>query len=248
MQRLKLEQNSDLVKRSISGTVTVKYEWTPWPSMARHEEEGPATGRRPSLEGWDFELHGKLKLSIVCAEKLVNLDFTKRNGASSPFCIVLCYPQSPGNGELRPHVWRTPTCFNSLNPRWDATRSFEFCWNKSKFGMGLCPLQQTWSDATTSDGPDAAARSQTFSNNTGGKMDEVLTLMHRLSTELLQVREEVRTLASRVDHIAADVSQVPNMLQNQRRAEAGNVVRAVASPHDGGGANVLLPNWVPASE
>merc|ERR1719188_1156152 len=76
-----------------------------------------------------FELLGQLKVTVISADHLINLDCSRRNGASSPYALVLTYPTSPkSQGNLQPRVWRTPTCGNSNHPRWNASHCFKFEW------------------------------------------------------------------------------------------------------------------------
>eukprot|EP00747_Dinoflagellata_sp_TGD_P184158 gnl/TRDRNA2_/TRDRNA2_39549_c0_seq1.p1 gnl/TRDRNA2_/TRDRNA2_39549_c0~~gnl/TRDRNA2_/TRDRNA2_39549_c0_seq1.p1 ORF type:complete len:839 (+),score=127.51 gnl/TRDRNA2_/TRDRNA2_39549_c0_seq1:46-2517(+) len=116
-EKVALKGNDGQVKRRVTGNLTIKYEWTPKPITDISEEAGLV------------HIEGILRVTVVAATHLINLDWTRFHGASSPYCRVLCYPVSPAAGQpLRPLAWRSPTAWNSLNPRWNASHDFEFRW------------------------------------------------------------------------------------------------------------------------
>merc|ERR1712110_626940 len=72
-------------RRDASGTITVLCEWTPRPHSELPElppEEKP-------------ELTGTLKVTLISAQNLINLNCSRPHCASNPYCMVLCYPKSP---------------------------------------------------------------------------------------------------------------------------------------------------------
>jgi len=220
-QTLRLGQNSDLVKRTITGQLTVRYEWVPRNGSASKAEMGE------HVQCESFELFGKLKVTIVCAENLVNLDFTRRNGASSPYCMVLCYPNSPVDRQLCPSVWRTPTVANSLSPQWEVSHSFNFSWRPSGWQNAELPVPSA--DAIFNGVP--GSRPVLSSPRPATRVEELLRLLRELNDDLGQVRREVHEISGRVDKFSAF-------------RERGSASPS-SEPIDGG---VLLPNWVPAPE
>mmetsp|Transcript_14790 Transcript_14790/g.42397 ORF Transcript_14790/g.42397 Transcript_14790/m.42397 type:complete len:320 (+) Transcript_14790:2-961(+) len=257
-ERLRLEQNSDLVKRSVSGFITVRYEWTP--NRKAISAQDLLHLHQPS--GGVFELYGTLKLTLVSAERLINLEFAKKNGASSPYCMVLCYPVSPVSNELRPCVWRSPTAPHSLNPHWDATRSFEFAWSKPESSVRQQATAGMWNpqattptreQGTSEHSPSAVGEpcSGAQAMGTAPRLDEVLSALRELGAGLGQVRQEVRALGSRVDKLTARAG-VPEPAAAQAGGQPGGSgpsqsasprVEAARAEHP-----VLLPNWVPPPE
>lgn len=239
MKKMRLEANNDLVKRSITGFITVKYEWTP-NRKAMSNEGSMMAGQRVHSA---FELHGTLKVSLIGAERLVNLDFTKKNGASSPYCMVLCYPSSPVAGELRPCVWRTPTERNNLSPHWEARNTFEFAWARPKTLREQVTLggpRGIWNQESGSPDEELAHGGGGPSSNAHGggatNLQEVLAMLRELGSDLGQVRQEVRSLSSRVDKLSG--------------VEATAMQHIPSPPNEGARSEhpVLLPNWVPPPE
>jgi len=252
-EKLHLEQNNDMVKRAITGSITVEYKWVP-----RNRQNGTAlqlgddlviTGRQSITE--TFELEGTLTVTIVSAENLVNLDFTKRDSASSPYCMVLCYPTSPDKGDsLYPCVWRTPTVKNNLNPVWDKAKAFSFNWKPKQVTEQVASTRRTWESTDDFTKPLAAALQPGDGAPQGSgspnsalaavasaapKLDEVLNILRDLTTDLGHVREEVRALSGRVERLSAYVNApAPPGDSADQRARGEHAV--------------LLPNWVPPPE
>jgi len=263
-EKLRLEQNNDLVKRSVSGSITVKYEWAP-------NRKAMSTENLPRLNQTQedaFELYGDLKLTLVSAERLINLDFAKKNGASSPYCMVLCYPISPVNHELHPSVWRSPTASNNLNPHWDATHSFSFAWSRPS-GLQRVAVgqpQATWNhegiiptgepkqiEQPSSGAGGLGSRPQTV--GVAPRLDEVLNALREIGRELVQVRQEVRSLNSRVDKLSLHADSRAPVAGQAEGQPAGNDQLGSASAPAEGAAQIegtehpmLLPNWVPSPE
>jgi len=226
-QKLRLEANNDLVKRTITGSITLEYEWVPnGKAMSSLQEDAP------------FELFGTMKITLICAERLVNLDFTKKNGMSSPYCMVLCYPVSPVHGHLDPRVWRTPTVQNSLNPEWKASHTFDFAWALAKTANEEIVVGSRTNTVSRSP-PRSLSQSPNLAppgcvpGYSAQRLDEVLCMLRELGSGLGHVRQEVRSLSTRVDKLSSIVEAPPNP---QVEGEPG------------GKHPVLLPNWVPSSE
>merc|ERR1719219_3084611 len=67
----------------------------------------------------DFALAGKLTVSLLHANNLVNVYSTRQDRYPNPYCIMLVYPNAPQeDNKLVPKVWRTPTVVNSVKPKW----------------------------------------------------------------------------------------------------------------------------------
>jgi len=132
-------------------------------------------------------LRGRLKVTMVCAENLINLSYQRSKlAASNPYCMVFLYPNSPPlGGTLCPSVWRTPEVKSSLCPRWNATCSWDYCWlppafDRNKFSGPL----QDWEDYQKS--------------TSQCKDDEVLDALRAFSEDLSSLRDEVRSVSSRI--------------------------------------------------
>mmetsp|Transcript_56902 Transcript_56902/g.176508 ORF Transcript_56902/g.176508 Transcript_56902/m.176508 type:complete len:795 (+) Transcript_56902:103-2487(+) len=266
-QKLRLDQNNELVKRTVTGYITVKYDWVPNGTAiaALAAETG---GHRFSLDGDErFQLFGRLTITLISAERLVNLDFTKKNGESNPYCMVLCYPRAPVNGELRPCVWRAPTTENNLNPEFNATHSFEFAWSRQKTvnesvtvgtrGIWSHQSQEPDVHVVGPEPPDqgplgGAPSSSALASSTAPRLDEVLRMLRELGADLGHVRQEVRSLSSRVDKLSAHADAAAH-LAGQHLGPSDSPSPPVDAapgqiPGEHGDHPVLLPHWVPGPE
>jgi hypothetical protein len=134
-------------KHKVNGKITVRYEWTPLvldddkrpaqPIATENSTPSPppplkANGSKRSTK--KFRLTGRLKVTLVSAENLVNLNYVP-NLASNPYCIVYVYPQSPSPGGLVcPAAWRSPSECNTLSPKWSqslgarASCTWDYVW------------------------------------------------------------------------------------------------------------------------
>lgn len=194
---LSLEDNPSIVKRRVAGRVRVKYEWDPGLEPLKRS----GTNSKLSLPAFnsegvaeDFNIQGKLRVTLVSAEKLINLDC---NGAYvNPYCTVLCFPSySRSKGGPQYNIWRTPVVRNKLNPQWNARHIFTFNW---------VPVRKT--QAGASPGRESTASSDSLVK--ASQLDQVLRLLYDVAGELKQqrgslkhVREDVRTVAGRVDQL-----------------------------------------------
>jgi hypothetical protein len=154
-ETLRLVDNLDIVKRSIRGHITIRYQWEP--NIAPFRDEAAQKKGTIAVTTFDgatvkdayhgqtirFEaqepycLHGELTVTVLSATGLLNLDGCKRNGISSPYCKVYVYPKAPREEEpVWPQVWRYPTAVQNLSPRWDSAHSFAYDWNS---GAGPTP-------------------------------------------------------------------------------------------------------------
>jgi len=117
-----LRPDYDLVKRSVSGTIIIRWTWV------------------PEATGHDIELKGKLTVTLIQATGLVNLNCSKPHDSySNPFCEVLVYPYSAEmfGGMVQPCIWRSPFCVNTLNPRWNSSHIFDYMWMAQPPGTDL---------------------------------------------------------------------------------------------------------------
>lgn len=209
--KLPLQPNTDLVCRKVSGDITMRYSWTP----AALQDLSPRRSPRPDdgdLKGVDVigigkirdpELKGTLEVTIVKAERLINLGNTGRNGISNPYCMVFVYPDRPAEGALlQPCVWRTPTAHKTLNPSWQVCHTFGYDWTlpdrdeeeevETKVERGFEVARNDCADGAT-------------------KLDEVMQLLRVLTGELRHVKDEVRTLNGRLD--ALTLQRPPSALR-----------------------------------
>jgi hypothetical protein len=130
-------------KQNVTGTITVQYEWTPLPRVQRLDGSASAAdGSSSSLDGSSsalddgkgdpevIALQGKLKVTAIRAENLVNLAYVRgRKAYSNPYIMVFLYPNSPVIGEsLVPSAWRSPCDVNTLTPVWGASNTWHFLW------------------------------------------------------------------------------------------------------------------------
>jgi len=123
---LKLQADPRTLDRTmITGSVTLSYEWKP--AAATH------------LLGEDMVQHGisrfvpfkgTLKVTLISAEKLVNLNMETLQSQSNPFCTIMCYPRSPliAKDVVSPCCWRSKTVQNTLGPTWNIVLKIDFHW------------------------------------------------------------------------------------------------------------------------
>jgi len=194
LSRLVLKEDPNVVKRPVTGTVTIKYEWTPKPKKDIPQDFGSTESEcggsviRP--------VHGSLKVTLVSAEKLINLDLHSLQSASNPFCTVLCYPFSPdaAGDILKPQIWRSPTWLNTLSPQWHASSNFDFCWTR--------PRPKTTTEPLPSLPPMARQHSDSKpvapASSCDAKMDQALGMLRDLGSELKNLHDRVDFLRERV--------------------------------------------------
>eukprot|EP00403_Amphidinium_massartii_P046239 CAMPEP_0178464124 /NCGR_PEP_ID=MMETSP0689_2-20121128/50682_1 /TAXON_ID=160604 /ORGANISM="Amphidinium massartii, Strain CS-259" /LENGTH=714 /DNA_ID=CAMNT_0020091019 /DNA_START=72 /DNA_END=2213 /DNA_ORIENTATION=- len=115
-----LEPDMDLVQRKVSGTLHLRYEWSP---------DSPQDSN-PRENSNQVDLAGTLRLVVLGASNLTNVNCSAANAQSNPYCMVACYPKAPAvsGGLVMPDIWSTPVVVNSLSPRWEAVHDFEFSW------------------------------------------------------------------------------------------------------------------------
>mmetsp|Transcript_11157 Transcript_11157/g.24964 ORF Transcript_11157/g.24964 Transcript_11157/m.24964 type:complete len:810 (+) Transcript_11157:117-2546(+) len=136
---VKLRSDFERVKRQVTGTVTLQYEWKPDLNSPgeRIKTCWTQSGEPPP------RIFGTLVVTLIAADHLINLDLHDPKSLSNPFCTVLCYPAPPAHREvLCPCAWRAPSRTNTLSPRWNVSHSFHFHWDwpKAFGGSLLCDL------------------------------------------------------------------------------------------------------------
>lgn len=141
-----LASNQSIAKRGVTGTITIKYDWTPshvdpnQPTTPTKQVSRASRGITSKM--WrgagagDLNFAGALEVTVLGADNLINLDVGNGKGTSSPFCTVLCYPSHKHKqGCPKAGVWCTPTAKRTSNPVWEARQVFDFDWqinSKSK--------------------------------------------------------------------------------------------------------------------
>merc|ERR1712129_140397 len=171
----------------------------------------------------DFTLAGKLTVSLLHANNLVNICSMRQDKYSNPYCIMLVYPTAPqGDNNLVPRVWRTPTVVNNVKPKWEKefpreeySHDFMFNWlmtDKKKSISGI----RTADRASSGGGSRAGSKSNERTGNLSGplsvaKLNGVLGMLNHLESELSSVREEVVALHGRIDTYSQDGALVPKV-------------------------------------
>jgi len=173
-------------------------------------------------------LYGTLKVTVMGAEGLMNLTYTKgKKGGSNPYCRVFCYPTSPvkvaeDESILCPGAWRSPQDVGTLAPKWNANHTFNFAW---PFGWKFrleSPESPEQEDQPEQDKPEGSSLSMQAVScvpsgpSTGGsfgmfagpaptKKAHVSALVQGLGRELTGLRQELRALNSRVTRFSPEL-------------------------------------------
>mmetsp|Transcript_32830 Transcript_32830/g.94190 ORF Transcript_32830/g.94190 Transcript_32830/m.94190 type:complete len:784 (-) Transcript_32830:247-2598(-) len=251
-----LAPNPEIAKRRISGRITLQYDWTPGPSMMGILSEGSGNGAprgqraartsglvmpmEPKRSG-GTGLQGTLRVTLVSAEGLINLN-THRRGCSSPFCLVLCYPKRDEEvGLPDPSIWRTPTVKENLCPRWGVSHDFEFGWSskgyKFRHGADGAPAMSM---------PLGTPRSP--SDDPESQQEELLALARDLTEQLHQhkaearlVQQTVRDLASSINERLGPLATIPTAPESV----VGLRPEGAAPPQPSSGASSAEPESTP---
>merc|ERR1712000_444014 len=175
---LPLQSNYDIVKRKVTGSIDVEYDWIPDPMKEAPAMEDEVMCHKGSL-------FGTLRLSLKCGSDLVNLNLQSK---SNPFALVFCYPNSPGPtpGPLRPCVWRSPVAQATINPQWNVCHDFIFHWS-SFFKQASAKEVK-------------ALNTHDFGSDT--KFNEAMDLMQKLVENVKEVHSDLKTLTQGVDGLA----------------------------------------------
>jgi len=210
--RLRLESNPHVVKREVAGSIAIRYDWDPVSrETCDSQEEEDAENDSVSTQKL---LHGMLRLQVLGASGLINTDWGRNGGTSSPYVMVLCYPTSPAfEDQLQPTVWRTPTAPHTMDPRWgDCFHSFPYLWYLPEH---TAEHRARMSDTIGDDTPASARkRSATpvMQSRAARSRTEVVDMLSQLTTglpkltaSLVQIQEEVQHLSGRVDKLSASL-------------------------------------------
>jgi hypothetical protein len=192
--------NPDTPKQDITGTITVQYEWTPT-AFKVEETQAMDDGIDLITLGDDTVnehpvLRGRLKVTIVGADNLINLSYHRsKQKASNPYCMVFLYPNSQVKGTaICPSAWRSPTQPNTLHPRWNAAHSWNYCWLPPNAVQGL-PVETE----ATQDFDKTQDFDQTSSRGSNpGRDDDILRALRSFNREILHLRNEVSEVNSRI--------------------------------------------------
>eukprot|EP00929_Paragymnodinium_shiwhaense_P094407 TRINITY_DN5495_c0_g1_i1.p1 TRINITY_DN5495_c0_g1~~TRINITY_DN5495_c0_g1_i1.p1 ORF type:complete len:747 (+),score=147.92 TRINITY_DN5495_c0_g1_i1:79-2319(+) len=197
--RLPLGEDTDIVNRGVTGHISLRYEWTPHGkrlSTNKEINEEPTTPMStiiptPHSNVSDImNLQGTLQVTLISAERLINLDLHTLNSASNPYCTVLCYPNSPNSSSEipRPCMWRSPTLLNTLHPQWSSSfHSFEFHWARRKDRRCYTV--------------DSEGGSFALGRRSGDKLADLTQLLHNLGTDMLDMRQQMEMLTERIERL-----------------------------------------------
>mmetsp|Transcript_59943 Transcript_59943/g.130011 ORF Transcript_59943/g.130011 Transcript_59943/m.130011 type:complete len:793 (+) Transcript_59943:71-2449(+) len=213
--RLPLKRRAEIPRRRITGSIYLQYEWEPQP-REHHPYEWMPSKNSKATQATMFSTFaarheapkGQLKVVLLSAEGLLNLNWSSQSSASNPYAMVLCYPSHPPAGEgLQPVGWRMPTALNTCNPTWNASHCFTYSWSTVPYTLsqGLCRSMSPRRDASEG-GSEALARSAATAN---ARLERALALLNDLATDMRQVKDEVRSLSTRVDKLAPVPVQMP---------------------------------------
>jgi len=200
---LHLAEDPDTVRRQVRGSICVKYEWSPQQLGKRHTEQ-QLERETSSCIGFYEPLWGILQVTVISGDGLINLHCSSiEDTASNPYCTVLCYPTSPQTiGEaIQPCIWRTPTCNKTLSPKWHASTCFDFCWLMPNTGMDHQAMEMM------STGDDLR-KTKEFNEPIRESKSDLHLMLEQLTTEVRQVRGEMRILSSRVGKLNAEFGTV----------------------------------------
>mmetsp|Transcript_26911 Transcript_26911/g.52748 ORF Transcript_26911/g.52748 Transcript_26911/m.52748 type:complete len:740 (+) Transcript_26911:119-2338(+) len=189
--KVRLNSNPEVGQRTVTGSIVVKYEWKPGSTDPKARAASPDSQDDGRVVQWasSFQLSGQLKVTLVQADRLVNLDFSSRYGGPNPFCTVLCHPMSPQDGCHREVIWRSPSVKHTCNPKWDASHTFDFRWHMTK------------EQATRfQDCMELSSRPQTASKT---KLEQVAHTIKEIGEGLIEVRKDMYSLSTRLDQLAA---------------------------------------------
>lgn len=219
--RLPLQPNYQVVRKEVSGHITVRYDWIPSKSSTFLGPEADDENLPPQQR----LLHGTLRLNVVGAIGLINTDWG-RHTCSNPYVMSVCYPTSPmAEARLLPLVWRTPTAHHTLSPVWQCWRNIQYCW---QVPVETTEYRSKACSQVLADGKGMASNSvQRFCESSSAatplrsfaqaaeapeQEDQVVSMLHqltsslpKLATSLAQIQTEVRDLSGRVDHLAASL-------------------------------------------
>jgi hypothetical protein len=228
----KLSNNDpNMPKRHVSGSITFRYEWQKSDSITIEKDESQNLGDAPfrRLSSAFPTLKGTLKIYLISADGLINLNWQRGGIAcSNPYCLVYCYPNSPSvpMESLRPACWRSPACTGNTEsnpagngPRWFASGEFNFCWTRPRqVGAPTDGDEQPTAPPTLdplnpmkpSDLPPTPSGSTPALASMGpGMEDQMLDVLNRLSQSVSEMRKEVKDINKRVDEALGSSAPLP---------------------------------------
>jgi len=239
------------LRREVHGHITVQYQWTPDDIKPTEEECKDVLPQNLRRTGGSFPPRvGTLVLTLVCAENLLNLNWSTIRTGSSPYCIIMCCPNAPAIGELvQPYVWRSPTVQDDCSPNWDVSHVLHFNWvwtlSSHSSHIGKDKLRNCSEDAHV----DTATE----------KVDQVMSFLFEMGQEMQEFQEHINTLAARIDHMGAStmlnpersldgcgVTTQPSGQPNASPAEANSHAYVDSNKMDS--AMPPLPNSIPIHE
>jgi len=224
-QMLPLEENHDIIQRSVSGKLMVHYKWTPYESDRDYDARvlkgvSPKVCAAPQAGEMDkdpeedssvgtFDLRGKLDITIIHAEGLIDLDCSHAAQQPNLFCVVMVFPKNlRGRAGLVPTVWCTPSvtssrrathpcccCWKHNCVRWMVNKSFNYKWCTPRV------VEDNWDkEKELKEGQKTEVGENT--DEIEKSMMLFVDKIKRLGQELRRVKESVHGLANRVDMLA----------------------------------------------
>jgi hypothetical protein len=215
----------------ITGSITVKYEWTPLPMEPHLCQPEPSKPKEDPDEEDCPTLRGRLKVTIIGADNLVKMTYNRSGkSCSNPYAMVFLYPNSPVAGEeyLVPGAWRTYSEPNTLGPRWNASNTWEFVWVEPPVDSPRMSPRSPRSPRGPSPGEDSEGAHASIHpmSTTGDSEDPVLTgdvtdadvlkELQRFGRSVIELREQVKSVGGRIIH------KIPNAQPGEPFAPPGS--------------------------
>jgi len=177
--RLTLCDNPRIVKRRVTGSILVKYDWRPT------SPDKPAVSKDPAAS----PLQGTLEVSVLEGRNLINLHCA--GGTSNPYVTIMCFPSYSDFTGPQAFFWRMPTLRNKLNPLFHMSCSVDFDWaseeNLDNQSGGLPE------GTSRRDGDDPAASDATAATP---RVDEAIAAVQALAREFAASRDEMRQVTA----------------------------------------------------
>jgi len=214
--QLPFMENEAKARRKARGTLTFEYSWEPYTKLS---SESLVTGR--------------LDVHVMHAENITAIDW-KESGTTDPYVMIVAYPHSPDkDGRIVPVAKRTPTVFNTTNPHWDMTISFEASWSNSACRNRLATDMKKMSAgarrrgrlASLRLGPGPTRRASAIASEelsadsfclpalSGNPVDELGRVLPKLQGEVNEVRASLQRLKSEVAGVRTTLQKVLVALQ-----------------------------------